>query len=286
MHGAGAGGSGRGARARAERPVRHARRAAPAERALLLESGTGPRRRIPSERVHPRAVRGAGARARPTRSRWSTRMRALTYGELNARANRLAHRLIALGVGARRPRGDCAGAQPRMVVGAARHPQGRRRLRAARSELSGRPAARSCSTTAQPRAAADAMPPRRAAWAGRRLARVIALDVDAPRWARRSPPRTIRRASACAAAISPTSSTPPAPPAAQRRDGRASRRLNCLLVVQQGAMPADGARIACLQQTPFSFDVSRVGALRAAAQRRRTRDPGRPTHSGSSDCSR
>jgi amino acid adenylation domain-containing protein len=42
----------------------------------------------------------------------------LTYAELNARANRLARRLRALGVGSETPVAVCAGRSPRMVVGA------------------------------------------------------------------------------------------------------------------------------------------------------------------------
>ena len=38
------------------------------------------------------------ARARPTRSRWSCGQQRVTYGELDARSNALAHTLVARGV--------------------------------------------------------------------------------------------------------------------------------------------------------------------------------------------
>ena len=56
---------------------------------------------------------------------------ALSYRELNGRANRLAHRLRALGVGPESLVGICVERSVEMVVGAAGRPQGRWSLCAA-----------------------------------------------------------------------------------------------------------------------------------------------------------
>ena len=64
----------------------------------------------------------------------------LSYGELDARSSRLAHHLRGLGVGPEVVVGLCIERSLAMLVGLARHPQGRGRVSAARSGLSARAA--------------------------------------------------------------------------------------------------------------------------------------------------
>ena len=66
--------------------------------------------------------------------------RSLTYGELDVRANQLAHHLIDLGVAPGTVVGIHLERSPEMVVAAARHPQGGRRLPARSIPASRRPA--------------------------------------------------------------------------------------------------------------------------------------------------
>jgi amino acid adenylation domain-containing protein/non-ribosomal peptide synthase protein (TIGR01720 family) len=67
------------------------------ERAALLAAGRATRAFPVAERIHARFERRAAAR--PDAPAVTFGAETLTYGELNARANRLAHRLVALGVG-------------------------------------------------------------------------------------------------------------------------------------------------------------------------------------------
>ena len=66
--------------------------------------------------------------------------RRLSYAELDAHANQLAHHLRGQGIGPETVVGLLVERSPEMLIGLVRHPQGRRRLSAARSRLSGRAA--------------------------------------------------------------------------------------------------------------------------------------------------
>ena len=220
-------------------PVRRAAAAAaPASARGCAAAGTTTAR-VPAEHCLPRAVRGAGG-AHAGRGRGRRRRRALTYRELDARANRLAHRLRALGV---RP-GDawwalCLERSPELVVGAAGRAQGRRRLPAAGPGVPGRAAGRSCSTDARRRRCwSPTQPPAGDA------ARAAATS-PAGRWTpptRAAAPRRPTRRRGRAGATWPTSSTPPAPPAGPRACMVAHAHVARLFDATRAPVPASGRR--------------------------------------------
>ena len=76
-------------------------------------SGTPPRPSYPRERCVHELFEAQAARTPDARRRWSATGETLTYAELDARANRLAHHLRALGVGPEARVGVCAGARRR-----------------------------------------------------------------------------------------------------------------------------------------------------------------------------
>ena len=73
----------------------------------------------------------------------------ITYAEFDLAANRLAQHLIALGVAPRHPRRPPHAAVRSMLVAIVGDLEGRRRIRAARTDVPGRPPRDSWSTTAQ-----------------------------------------------------------------------------------------------------------------------------------------
>src|SRR2546423_120609 len=100
----------------AGRPVARAEMLSPGERTLLLETWNATESPYPSDRCIHELFEAQVVRT-PDAIAVVQDGIALTYAELNAQANRLAHRLIALGVGPDRLVGLCVERRPHLVVG-------------------------------------------------------------------------------------------------------------------------------------------------------------------------
>ncbi|HET7233067.1 MAG TPA: amino acid adenylation domain-containing protein [Longimicrobium sp.] len=99
-----------------DRPLGGLELAGDEERGQLLEAWSGAGASFPVSGTLHRGFE-AEAAARPGAVAVTSGGEALSYGELNARANRLAHRLRALGVGPESPVGLCAERSAELVVG-------------------------------------------------------------------------------------------------------------------------------------------------------------------------
>ena len=136
--------------------------------------GTTPRTRLRPHTLPE--LFAAQARRTPDATAVIFEDRTLRYAELEAHANQLAHHLRALGVGPETVVGLLRGALARDGDRAARHPQGRRRLPAARSVLpagaaglhAARCRRRRAGHASRPARAAAGMPANRAAGWSRR----------------------------------------------------------------------------------------------------------------------
>ncbi len=170
----------------------------------------------------------------------------LSYAQLNARANRLAHALIAR----RRPGqpgGGVRRTRPAHGDGAVRYPQGRRRLCAARSGLSGRtPAVHPAGC--RPGAAAGGR--RRPRGAGRACDAAAGAGGGVAGYAERREPERRAQASHLAYVIYTSGSTGKPKGAMNEHRGVVNR-----LVWMQEAYGLTAADTV-LQKTPFGFDVS------------------------------
>src|SRR5689334_3860313 len=100
----------------ARQPVARVELLAPAERTLLLETWNATQTPYPSEQCIHALFEDQVART-PDAIAVVQGEIALTYAELNAQANRLAHRLIALGVGPDQLVGLCVERRPHLVIG-------------------------------------------------------------------------------------------------------------------------------------------------------------------------
>ena len=99
-----------------DRPIGRLDLLAAAERHISCATGTTPRVAVEPDRHCLNCLLPRRA-ARPMRSPWCSKTETLTYGELDARANQLAHHLQSLGVGPETIVGLCVERSLDMVIG-------------------------------------------------------------------------------------------------------------------------------------------------------------------------
>ena len=228
-------------------------------------SGTRRRRRIRASSASTSCSRSRSRSGR-TPWRWCTKAQQLTYRELNAQANRLAHRLIELGVRPGRAGGAVRGAAPANGRGAAGDPQGGRCVRAAGSELpdgaaAGAGARRGAGAGAErrsgPRGAGD-RGQRRGCGAGARRAVGVWRGRDEPGGGGAD----VEESGVRHLHVGVDGET-------QGRDGRASRRWCDLLERDAALVSASTKQDVWCSSHSFAFDVSvweLWGALRYGAR--------------------
>ncbi|MCP3468300.1 amino acid adenylation domain-containing protein (plasmid) [Bradyrhizobium sp. CCGUVB23] len=236
-------------------PVRELDILPSAERAYLLEELNRTAAAYPSEACIHELFEAAVRRA-PEAVAVVCAEERLSYGELNARANRLAHHLIAFGVKPDQPVAICLARSPAMVVGLLAI------LKAGGAYVPLDPAYPSArlrqvlEDAAPPLLLADAVG--RAALGGDALAGVSVVDLDTattPAWATLPAsdpdPRTLGLSARHLAYVIYTSGSTGTPKGAQNEHRAIINRL----IWMQRAYALKATDVV-LQKTPFGFDVS------------------------------